>query len=118
MHHEPLQNDIEQAMRKRREALSETQQVPAWKICLTKLDGSGRNPKGGHLIGWEYASPERGYPYLVYLKRGGLLQTSLVEEVREASDGVVIKTRNSLYHIAYLRRGDPTDELIEPPTLS
>jgi hypothetical protein len=105
-------------MRKRKVALSETQGIPPWRVCLTKLKGSGKNPRGGYVLGEEYASPHTGCPYLVYLKRGGLFQTSLVQEIRKVGDGVVIKTRNSVYHIAYLGLKDSTDESIDCPTLS
>jgi hypothetical protein len=111
--YESSQDDNEQATRQRAAGLSGTQELPAWKIHITKLQGSDQNAKGRRLVGWEYSSPETGYPYLVYLKGNGVLKTSVVEEVREVSDGLVIKTRNSIYHIAYLGRGYFADEVGE-----
>ncbi len=82
--------------------LGETQEIPGWKISLSKIGDGHGHAKKGSVIGWEYASPEKGYPYLVYLHNGAVFRTSPIQEVREIEKGVIIKTLNSVYYVEYL----------------
>ncbi len=82
--------------------LRDTEETPARKIALTKVDEIFALPKKGSVIGWEYASPDRGCPYLVYLHKEAVIRTSPVQEVREIERGVIIKTLNSVYCVEYL----------------
>ena len=80
----------------------QTQEILAWKISLSKIGDEERGPKKGSVIGWEYASPEKGYPYLIYLHDGAVFRSSPVQELREIEKGVIIKTLNSVYYVEYL----------------
>ena len=82
--------------------LSRTQDIPARKISVTKVQDTSPESPRGSLIGWEYVSPKDGCPYLIYLDRGTVLKTSSVQEIRETDTGVVIRTRNSTYKVEYL----------------
>lgn len=93
--------------------ISQTQEIPAWRVSVTKLRGEGQGRTGKKLLGWEYASPQQGYPYLVYLKDHGVFRTSAVQELKETDDGVIIKTVNSVYHIEYRSMGCFTDDPVE-----
>jgi len=99
-------------MRGQRLRITQTQEIPAWKVSLTRMRGEGKGTKGKKLLGWEYASPQQGYPYLVYLRNHAVFQTSAVQELRETEDGVIIETINSVYHIEYLSTGCFTDDPI------
>jgi hypothetical protein len=85
-----------------RTKLGQTQEILAWKISLSKIGSAGEGPKKGSVIGWEYASPEKGYPYLVYLHDGAVFRSSPVQELREVEKGAIIKTLNSVYYVEYL----------------
>ena len=85
-----------------RTKLGQTQEILAWKISLSKIGSAEEGPKKGSVIGWEYASPEKGYPYLVYLHDGLVFRSSPVQELREIEKGVIIKTLNSTYYVHYL----------------
>ena len=89
-------------MNSKRFNLSQTQEILAWKISLSKIGSAEEGPKKGSVIGWEYASPEKGYPYLVYLHDGAVFKSSPVQELREIEKGVIIKTLNSVYYVEYL----------------
>ncbi len=100
-------------MREQRLRISQTQEIPAWSVSVTKVLGEGQEKEGKKVLGWEYASPQQGYPYLVYLKDHGVFRTSAVQELRETENGVIIKTINSVYHIEYRSMGYFTDDPIE-----
>ena len=82
--------------------LRDTEETPARKIALTKVDEIFAFPKKGSVIGWEHAPPEKGCPYLVYLHKEAVLRTSPVQEVRKIDKGIIIKTLNSVYYVEYL----------------
>ena len=88
--------------------LSRTQEIPARKISVTKVQDTSPESPRGSLIGWEYLCPKDGCPYLIYLDRGAVLKTSSVQEIRETDTGVVIKTRNSTYKVEYLEENAGT----------
>lgn len=73
------------------------------RISLSKVEAVGHDPKGV-VIGWEYAPPKRGERYVVYLGKGKVLRTSVVEDIKENMDSLLIKTANSIYKIQYLNK--------------
>ena len=82
--------------------LTRTEQGARQKISLTKIENVGREPQKGSVIGWECAPPQQGYPYMVQLHQGAVLRTSPIQQVREGSGVVIIRTMNSVYQVAYL----------------
>jgi hypothetical protein len=71
------------------------------RISLTRVESVGQEPKGA-VVGWEYSPPAKGERYAVYLGRGRVLRTSVVEEVRQNMGSLLIKTANSIYKVQYL----------------
>lgn len=71
------------------------------RISLTRVESVGQDPKGV-VVGWEYAPPRKGERYAVYLGKGRVLRTSVVEDVRENMGSLLIKTANSIYKVQYL----------------
>jgi hypothetical protein len=84
-----------------------TQELPARKISLAAVARGGGGSEEPELVGWETAPPQEGEPYVAYLERGGIFQTSTVQEVQEAEGGILLRTRNSLYRVRYLGAGRP-----------
>jgi hypothetical protein len=71
------------------------------RISLTRVESVGQDPKGV-VVGWEYSPPRKGERYAVYLGKGRVLRTSVVEDVRENMGSLLIKTANSIYKVQYL----------------
>jgi hypothetical protein len=81
--------------------LTKTYEILTQKVSIVKIGGKGQ--RNEPLIGYEYAPPTPGGSYAIYLFKGPqIFRTSPVEEVREIYEGVMIKTRNSIYRIKYL----------------
>ncbi len=99
-------------MSERRLKLNQTQEIPAWRVALTKLGRVGARTRRRRLLGWEYAPPEKGYPYLVYLKDRSVLRTSPIQEVRETDQGLIVRTLRSIYRVEYLGTGCFTEDPI------
>jgi hypothetical protein len=70
------------------------------RVWVVKLEEDGTNSHK-KVDGYEFEPPTRGLPYSVYLSGGQVFRTSHVEEVRAVNGGFVLKTRNSLYRVAY-----------------
>lgn len=79
-----------------------TEEIPTRKISLTKLGSEDAEPKKGGVIGWEYAPPRIGRPYLIYLYEGMVLRTSAVQDVQKANKAFIVRTLNSVYQLEYL----------------
>lgn len=71
------------------------------RIALSKIERIGHDPKGT-VVGWECSPPAKGERYGVYLGKGRVLRTSVVEDIREMQDYILIKTANSVYKVQYL----------------
>jgi hypothetical protein len=84
------------------EAQAQATLAPSRKIALTKLGEVVAPPKTGGVIGWEYTPPQKGRPYVIYLEKGLVLRTSLVQEVQKGRNTLLLKTLNSLYRVDYL----------------
>ncbi len=80
---------------------AKTSEILSKRIALSKIEKIGDDPRGT-VVGWECAPPVKGERYAVYLGKGRVLRTSVVEEVRETPESVLIKTANSVYKIQYL----------------
>jgi len=78
-----------------------TCEILSKRIALSKIERIGDDPRGT-VVGWESAPPVKGERYAVYLGKGRVLRTSVVEEVRETPESVLIKTANSIYKVQYL----------------
>ena len=87
-----------------RHNLERTEEIPAWKISLTKVETMGMGPKKGTVIGWATDAPKKGHPYIVHLDQNTALKTSRVQEVRKTDNGFIIKTFNSVYQVEYMQR--------------
>jgi hypothetical protein len=74
------------------------------------MEKEGENAQRRSLVGWEYAAPEKGYPYLVYLNNRAVFQTTPIQEVKTADNGVIIQTLNSVYRVEYLSLGYFTED--------
>ncbi len=100
-------------MSHRRLKVSQTQEIPAWKVSVTKIEKGGEKAQTRSLVGWEYAAPEKGYPYLVYLHNRAVFQTTPIQDVRRADNELIIKTLNSVYSVEYVSLGYFTDDPTE-----
>jgi hypothetical protein len=79
-----------------------TEEMPLSKVSVRKVAQLGEKVKPDSLTGWEYAPPEKGQPYLVYLKDGAVFRTSQVKEVERIEKGFVLRTENSIYEVRYI----------------
>ena len=75
---------------------------------ITKLKTVTKGATKGSVIAWECDSPKKGCHYIAFLLDGMLLKTSLVQDLRETENGLIIETQNSVYQIEYL-----TEESLE-----
>jgi hypothetical protein len=57
---------------------------------------------GTGLVGWEEDGPRMGTSYTIHLEGGLVLRTSPVQDIEMTSNGLIIKTANSIYHLKYL----------------
>ena len=89
-------------MVRRKYNLNRTEEIPAWRISLTKLESIDGETKKGSVIGWEGAPPQKGRSYVIYLHEGTALKTSAVQDIQEADNAVIIKTANSVYQVEYI----------------
>ncbi len=80
-----------------------TCEVLTKKISLSRIDSVGKDAKGA-VVGWEYAPPEKGERYTVYLGKGRVLRTSPVEDIRRNLAALLIKTANSVYRVEYIKQ--------------
>jgi hypothetical protein len=83
------------------ENLTSTQLTALRRISLLKLGSTQKPSNAGGVKGWELTPPETGQRYVVKMNDQMILKTSPVQEVRRASEALVIKTKNSLYRIEY-----------------
>jgi hypothetical protein len=71
-------------------------------VSLTKVEGEDLK-KSKPVIGWEEAPPAPSKRYRIRLKKGKAFRTSIVEEVVEKKEGLLIKTGHSVYKVKYLK---------------
>jgi hypothetical protein len=84
------------------ERLTATEVTALRKISLKKVWHAGKQWKGGGVIGWESAPPEKGSPYQLRLEGGMVLETSPVQAVEKTSNAWIIRTLNSVYQLIEL----------------
>jgi hypothetical protein len=84
------------------ERLTATEVTTLRKISLKKVWHAGKQWKGGGVIGWESAPPEKGSPYQLRLEGGMVLETSPVQAVEKTSNAWIIRTLNSVYQLIEL----------------
>ena len=82
--------------------LTRTYEILTQKVSVLKISKKNKK-KSEPLVGYEYEPPTPGERYSVYLTKGKVFRTSLVEEVREVHSAIMIKTKNSVYRIKYLK---------------
>lgn len=83
-------------------SLVKTHEILVKKISLTRIESIDKEQKGA-VIGWEYGPPRKGERYSVYLGEGKVLRTSPVEDVKETHYALLVKTRNSVYRVEYMK---------------
>jgi hypothetical protein len=74
--------------------------VPTHQISLIKISNNGKSNEP--ISGFEYIPPIVGQPYRIYIGDGKNFKTSPVRDIKEAYNGILIKTKNSIYRIRYL----------------
>lgn len=82
---------------------AKTIEILTRRISLTRIESVGQDSRGA-VVGWEYSPPRTGDRYAVYLGKGRVLRTSVVEDIRENMDSLLIKTANSIYKVKYLKK--------------
>ena len=82
--------------------LTSTEETLTQRVALTRICGLGYD-QNKTVFGWEYAPPQKGERYTLYLGKGKYLRSSLVEDITHIPDAVMIKTANSLYELKYLK---------------
>jgi hypothetical protein len=81
--------------------LRRTYEILTKKVSVIKV-AKGKN-RTQEIVGYEYEIPTAGEPYSVFVNGGKVFKTSSVQEIKETYNGVLIKTKNSIYRIQYLR---------------
>jgi hypothetical protein len=79
-----------------------TEEMPLSKVSVRKVAQLGEKVKSDSLRGWELSAPEKGQPYLIYLKDGAVFRTSPVKEIEKIEKGFVVRTENSIYEVRYI----------------
>jgi hypothetical protein len=87
------------------------------KISLKKVWHAGKQWRGGGVIGWGSALPEKGCPYQLRLEGGMLLETSPVQAVEEMPNACIIRTVNSVYELVRLEEIPQGSAIGEAPRL-
>ena len=77
--------------------LTRTHTIPTHQISLMKLSDNGKSNEP--IAGFEYIPPIVGQPYRIYIGNGKNLMTSPVKDIKEAHNGILIKTKNSIYRV-------------------
>jgi hypothetical protein len=77
-----------------------THMIPTHQVSLVKLSNNGSSNEP--VTGFEYVPPIVGQPYRIYIGDRKNFKTSPVEDIKEAHNGMLIRTKNSIYRIKYL----------------
>jgi hypothetical protein len=72
------------------------------KVCLQKVSNNGKN-KNLMIIGCEYGPPRVGKPYVIHVGKENVFKTTPVKDIKETYTALMIKTKNSIYRIKYLK---------------
>ena len=90
-----------------------TEELSFRRISLKRLQDRELESTMKGFLGWEYAPPRIGDPYVIHFQ-GMVLKTSPVKIIQRTKDVTIIKTANSIYQVEYLREEETQAQFGRP----